>query len=322
MIEGERPLGCEVCVSIESTGSTSLRQLMTEKYKNILDQSALDNPKVIDMSIAPSNLCNFKCRICNAHNSTSIRNEEIYFKDNEKEKNQIQKTYKIFDGSATDLIFLNPDVSPEFLHLLGGEPFMWPALPKIIDQLIASGKSKNTRIEFNTNGSIYPTYFEKIIDNFKCTEILISIDDVGERFELQRGGTWENILENLKRFAGYNGGTTIIKLTPTINIQNLLYLDDVINLAADLRVGIVWTYLETPTYLCIDNITDAVKQSVQTLYKNHPVEELRKIAHRVTLTPAADPSPFLNYTKKIDQRRNQDFYKSHQEICKLMNFQV
>lgn len=323
MIAGKSPDGCKTCTILEKYGSVSFRKLMAKKHSDMLDQSLIDDPKIVDLTISPSSLCNFKCRICDAHASTSIRSELLSFAQTQEEKKQIKQIFKIHEDSKFDYIFSDTTtVAPEFLHILGGEPFLWPKLPLMIDKLIYNGKSKNICLEFSTNGSVYPTYFDRIIENFKKVEVLISIDAIGQQFEIQRGGDWETVLKNLKKFAGYNTSPTSIKLSPTVNIQNLLYLDNIVNLADQLRVDIVWTYLDTPSYLCIDNITAAVKQKVQELYKNHRVQELRDIAHRVTLSEPVSGEMFLSHIEKLDQRRNQDFSKFHQEICESMKYQL
>jgi MoaA/NifB/PqqE/SkfB family radical SAM enzyme len=323
MINGKQPPGCINCVAVEKVGSTSLRQMIMDKYQDILNQSCLDHPSIVDLTIKPSSLCNFKCRICDAHSSTSIRHEEIHFAPTVEEKNKIKLAFPITDFPEQDAIFVDSDLSPEYLHILGGEPFLWPKLLSTIDQLISTNRSKNLVLEFNTNGSVYPAYLESIVDYFKMIEILISVDAVGPRFELQRGGTWATVLENLKKFSKLNDHPTVsVKLAPVVNIQNLLYLDDVIELANDLGFELVWQYLEDPAYLCIDNVTSAVKQKVRELYQNHPIPELRRIAYRMTQTVAVSGQPFLEFIEKIDQRRDQNFFEFHQEICKLMKIQV
>ena len=319
MINGSAPTGCQTCVDIEKLGSTSMRQLMHDKYGAMLDQGLLDEPTIVDVTINPSSVCNFKCRICNPSASSSIRAEEIRMAETALEKNRIKKTFPVHNNVKMQEIFLDPDLTPDFIHILGGEPFLWERLSATLERLIADQKSKTTNLEFNTNGSIFPDYLEKLSVHFKKIEILISIDAVGARFELQRGGQWSMVLDNVKKFAVLNKKTNIVvKIAPTVNIQNLMYLDEVINLADDLGIDIVWTYLEYPAFLCIDNVTAAVKHRIRQMYQDHPILELRKISRRMSQTAAVSGRPFLDYTKKIDQRRKQDFRKFHQEICELM----
>ena len=321
--DGKVPAGCKVCADVERSNSTSLRLLMLDKYKDILDQETLDRPDIVDFTLSPVSLCNFKCRICNNKASTSIYAEDMRFAGSKQAILELRNArVPDFTTSITE-IFEDPKFNPEFVHILGGEPFLWPKLPNLLNQLIDRGISNQIQLEFNTNGSVYPTFLEDITDHFRELEILVSIDDVGARFELQRGGIWSEILENLKKFSKLNQRkNTTVKLAPTVNIQNLLYLNDVVALANHLSVDIVWWYLESPDYLCIDQITDAVKQHIQSLYKDHPEPELSTIAQRVLMSPAVSGQRFLEYMAKLDHRRDQKFHESHQEICNLMNTHV
>jgi len=323
IIAGSVPPGCQTCVDIERSGSTSQRQLMMNKYGNLLDQQKLDDPSIIDITISPSSICNYKCRICKPSNSSSIRAEEILMAENLPEANRIKKTFPIYNSEKFSEILADPDVAPDFIHILGGEPFLWPGLPSILNQLTADQRSKKLHLEFNTNGSVIPDYLEIIADQFKMIEILVSIDAIGPRFELQRGGSWSMILNNLEKFAWLNKKSNVsVKLAPTVNIQNLLYLNDLVKLSEDIEVDVVWSYLEDPVFLCIDNVTSAVKHRVKEIYQDHTVEELRKISHRMFQCDAVSGQSFLDYTKKIDQRRKQDFRKFHREICELMEIPV
>ena len=95
-----------------------------------------------------------------------------------------------------------------------------------------------------------------------------------------------------------------------MNIQNLLYLDQLVDFAGQENVGIVWWYLEDPSYLCIDNVTQSVKDLVYKKYHDHPTLELQKISNRVQLTKPVSGQEFINYMNQLDQRREQQFYRS------------
>jgi MoaA/NifB/PqqE/SkfB family radical SAM enzyme len=174
------------------------------------------------------------------------------------------------------------------------------------------------RLEFNTNGSVYPSSIIELIKKFKQVEILISIDAVGEKFEIQRGGQWHTIDKNIKLFSQLKNDNFIVKLSPTVNIQNVLYLEELVEYAQMQSYEIVWWYLENPDYLCIDNVTSAVKELIFTKYSNHHVSELCDIAVRVNQTNPVTGKKFIDYMKKLDQRRAQNFRESHVEIYDAM----
>jgi sulfatase maturation enzyme AslB (radical SAM superfamily) len=159
------------------------------------------------------------------------------------------------------------------------------------------------------------------LHQFQSVEILVSIDDIGSRFEIQRGGQWAEILHNLKLFHQLKSTQFSVKITPTVNIQNLLYLDQLVSFCDTMGFEIVWWYLETPDYLCIDNTTQQVKDLVWKKYSQHNNSELRAIATRVVASPPGDATKFLYHMQQHDQRRFQSFESVHPEIFDAMSCQ-
>lgn len=322
MLQGEKPKECSICWENESAGTTSFRQLSVFKYQNQLDQGWIDDPQVRILNWAQRSLCNFTCRICNTSSSTSIAVEKIKFSNDLKEKNSLRLLIK-----QTNDIDLNqriirslPDLKHlETLHVLGGEPLLSPDFFSSIDTLIESGLSQNINLELNTNCSIYPEeYMEKIIRNFQSLEILLSVDNVGRKFEVERGGSWDEILKNIKRFASLKSHRVTILFEVAVNIQNLLDLDDIVLLAEELGIEILWWYVEDPSFMCIDRATNRTKEMVAARYSKHRVPELRRIAERVRTSTGSDGRQFIAYCQKLDQQRGQSFYQTHPEIFRAM----
>ena len=105
-----------------------------------------------------------------------------------------------------------------------------------------------------------------------------------------------------------------VKVIPTVNIQNVLYLDQLMNFLNQFEFGVVWWYLEYPTYLSIDNIPDRVKKLIHEKYHNHAQSELQSIAQRVLTSAPVSGQEFLQYINKLDGRRKQNFEFAHKEI--------
>jgi radical SAM protein with 4Fe4S-binding SPASM domain len=326
MLSGQKPKECSTCWHNETAGTTSFRQLALHKFGDILDQEWLDDPKIRDINWCPTSICNFTCRICNFRSSTSIATEEIKFSKDPDFKQLVKGTTK----ETNDTVRIKNTIQNiaqlddlEYLHILGGEPLLWPQLQELIDRLTQNELAQNIIFEINTNCSVYPDQqIAFIIQQFKQVEILLSVDNVGTRFEIERGGKWEDILENIKKFVSLKSPTVTVKLATTINLQNILDLDDIIDFADTLGIEILWWYLERPTFLCIDNATEHTKHLVFSKYSTHPEPELRKIAHRVLTSVGSDGSEFLEYCHKIDQRRGQSFCSSHQEIYESMGGRI
>lgn len=321
MLHGEKLPECSRCWIAEAQGSVSLRNHMLNKFSDNLDFGLIDNPTLKSVEISPQSTCNFTCRICNFISSSKIAQEELKYAQTPEEKNSIKKIINLAQVDQelllNDLENLAKDI--EEIHLLGGEPFLWKPLSIFLKKLIKNNYAKNIKIIFNTNGSVYKIDVINLLRQFKSVEILISIDDIGRRFEIQRGGDWKSILNNLKLFSNLKSNSFSVKIAIVVNIQNLLYLDELVEFCELLEFEIVWWYLKDPSSLCIDFVTKDVQQLVKEKYQNHPNPELQAIKRRVTAREAANGSAFIEYMNKLDTRRLQNFRECHQEIFDAMS---
>jgi len=321
MKQGGKPFECQVCWQAEKHGVTSLRQHALIKFQDKCDQVWIDDVKIRNIQISPTSLCNFKCRICTPGASSQIAVEELQNSNDIKQIDQLKYLVQLSKNNLLTQLQDNladtiKDI--ENLKILGGEPFILPGLTELLEKLIDSGQSKNLQLEFNTNVSIWPKKIIPLFENFQKVEILLSVDNIGTRFEIERGGVWSEINNNIKNFAKLKSSVIDVKLAVTVNIQNLLYLDDVINFSRHQGLEIVWWYLEQPDHLCIDNVTKLVKQLVYQKYHNHSTEEIQRILQRVQNSPATSGQKFIDHMDKLDQRRGQLFAQTHSEIYAAM----
>lgn len=318
---GEKSPSCVNCWDLEDKGSTSYRILSLNKFKNYINfKDVFNSPKLVNVHLQPGNLCNFKCRICEPKNSSSIISEELRHTDNPQTTKNLRSLLslnKSITKEITDNIIKDLE-GVEYLHLAGGEPLLWPSLFYTLDVIIDSGFSKNIILEFNTNGSVFSKELIDKANNFKQVEMVLSIDDIHERFEIQRGGSWDKIYKNIVSYKDNASYNTQIKVLTTVNVQNLLYLDEIYNFFKQLDIPVTWWSLEEPEVLSIDRVTNRVKELVIKLYQNHPDPELRALPNRMKLTEPVSGQDFINYCNKFDLRRNQNFQKSHKQIYDAM----
>jgi MoaA/NifB/PqqE/SkfB family radical SAM enzyme len=318
MASGIRPVECTTCWEAESKQTTSLRQHMFKKFGKEFEQQYFDYPNLKVLQFVPNNTCNFSCRICNPIYSSKILAEELKYLADDAKKS-ITNIINLNKKNINVEMLANSCKDVEYLRILGGEPFLWTELPVLLEKIINQGYSKNIKIGFSSNGSIYPASLLPLLKQFNSTEILLSIDDLYDRFEIQRGGKWGEIYQNLILFKKLKSESKIsVKISPTVNIQNLLYLDQLVDFCNQLDFEIVWCYLENPRMLCIDNVTQKVKDIVKEKYTNHTCAELQAIAIRVQQTQPYKNQDFISYMSKLDGRRKKDFQKSHKIIFDAM----
>ena len=130
---------------------------------------------------------------------------------------------------------------------------------------------------------------------------------------------WVDIYKNLELFKNLKSSTVDVKAAITVNIQNVLYLDQLVEFFQNLNFGIVWWYLEDPEYLSIHNTTKKVKNLIYQKYHAHADPELRSIATGVQSSSPVSGKEFLEYTLKLDGRRGQNFKLYHSEIFNAMS---
>jgi MoaA/NifB/PqqE/SkfB family radical SAM enzyme len=320
MKSGKKSSGCNKCWDLEEKNSSSMRQQFVNKYMDQCDQGWFDDLQIRDLTLAPSNLCNFKCRICSPRSSSKIAVEEFNAATSLSKKQELkkyivisEKTNPVFDeiGQLSNTL--------ESLHILGGEPLAWPQLSATLDKIIESGNAKRINLILNTNGSWNPASLIEKFLKFKSVEILISIDDIGERFELQRGGIWEEIYQHICLFKSYESSTFKITISITVNVQNVLYLDQLFNFCNQLNLNIFWNFVDTPKIFSIDHMTQTAKDLVYQKYKDHVNTELRAIADRMYLSSPTSGKEFIDYMIKLDQRRGQNSSVVLKEIFDAMS---
>jgi sulfatase maturation enzyme AslB (radical SAM superfamily) len=272
------------------------------------------------LTIAPDITCNFKCRICSDQASSSIAVENISSQTDQHTINWMKYQLKQKVGNDSFLTLYQPLYQDlDDIHILGGEPFLLPTLKEFLQSIIDSGNADHIQMEFNTNGSRYDQAVIDLLAKFVSAEILFSIDDIGQRFELQRGSSWDLICDNIEQILKHKSDNVTTKLEVAVNIQNVFYLDELVDFAENLGLEIVWNYVLNPDYFCIDYMTPAAKNLVWKKFQNSPYSQLKKIAERVKHSVGSDGKDFVSHTLAYDQKRNQKFSDSHPEIFIAMN---
>lgn len=320
---GQRPSGCSHCWRLEENNIVSNRQWVLDFYKQDLFSDWIDDPKIRSIDFRASNVCNFKCRICTPLSSSLIAKEKIAHStapDVRLNLENINNKAKWYDASP-EFMEQMLDLLPDIINIdfYGGEPFLLKQLPRFLLKVIESNHADHIRLHFNTNGSIYPIEIIPYLTKFRQVDISISIDSIGKQFEFERGGSWKVIEENYLKFSSLPTGQFNVSVMPTVNIQNVLYLDSLFTWADQAGARIIVNYVDDPVFN-IDNLTLDAKKLVIEKYQNHPNPELRSIAERVSNSPGSDGKEFIKKMQFLDQIREQNFLNSHKEIAIAMGY--
>ena len=309
---------CATCRAHEDRNMYSMRQQSLKTKHKEFFTAYTDDLRIRSLDLKTDNVCNFKCRICNPKSSSSMA-AEVNKAKNLKES--VRVVWSKFNQDSYTQVF---DLMPSLTHLdlYGGEPFLAKSIREIVQYAAINGYAKNIRLHYNTNGSIYDSEIIKHWKHFKEVNVQFSIDNVGKRFDLERsGGSWQEVENNIKKIKSLDLPNLTLGIWTTVSIMNILYLDDIINWANEIG-------LPTPEFnpvapqtngFSLRYLTAEARESILEKYANRdlPIIELIRDLDPNKLTQSNE---FIKHTKKFDQRRNENFAKTHAEIALLMGY--
>jgi len=331
----------------------------TESIMNGADR----NRQLMWLEIKPGNRCNLKCRICGVHNSSSWTKDAYQL-------NRHMSHYNIENGFVTDdkKIKKHPIVpykqSPEIaltkqcewidqesfwtdingfeeiklIHFMGGEPFMVPEHFQMLEEMIARGMdTSKISIRYNTNGTYYPNPKQiDILQQFSQIQVLLSIDDIGKRFEYQRNlAVWDQVRENLVKF--FEARETMnwqCNLDPTVSMYNVWYIEEIeeefnkIGFVCHVNRHFVNQHRNDCRYM-----PEAVKQKVLAKYKDSTSPWVQSVVEYLELSPPVLPDDteygvdqeFHNFwagNNYIDYIRKEKFAEVFPEWYSLLGFHL
>lgn len=322
--QGHRPKSCQTCWTLEDNGIKSLRQWHLKFYeKRFFSEGWLQQQKIRSLDLRPSNICNFRCRICNPTQSSLWLSDELRHAADPLIKIQLKNLSTKNQWFDDDPEFFS-DVEHHLADLTqidfyGGEPFLLKQLPKLLTAAVSAGQAPGIRLHFNTNGSVWPGSVVALLTKFKEVDIEISVDNIGRRFEIERGGVWAEVESNIQKFQNL-GNPFRVSVSPTINIQNIFYLPEIIDWVLDRALPMRLNYLDLPKYLCIDNLTPAAKDLVVHRLESYDHPEVQTLVQRIKTSPGSDGLEFVKRMRELDQQRGENFYQSHKAIAEAMGY--
>jgi radical SAM protein with 4Fe4S-binding SPASM domain len=212
LISGQKPNGCATCWKLEEMGLTSNRIKHLLLNKKQLLSKWIQDPDIRSLDLKPGITCNFKCRICGPDSSS------LHLQETNKQK-------KIKIAPLPDWIDLQIHQITESLDkienidMYGGEPFLIKKLTDLIKSISSTDRAKNVRLHYNSNGSIYPESLIEHWKQFRHIDLNFSIDNIGKRFELERGGSWVEINSNIQKLLELKLSNLKITIMSTVSID-------------------------------------------------------------------------------------------------------
>jgi radical SAM protein with 4Fe4S-binding SPASM domain len=315
LLSGKKPSGCKQCWIAEDNGLISYRR----RYMGLLSKELLtvdlDHYNIKSLDIKPGNTCNFKCRICSPLYSS------LFAEESKKSGTIFAKTINWAESDSktiNEIIELLPTLTN--IDMYGGEPFLIKPLIRLVEHAVDQGYAKNMRLHYNSNGSVYPEKFIEYWKKFEHVDIHFSIDNIGNKFEIERGGSWNQVESNIKQLINLKLPNVEISIMPTISIMNIFYLDEVLQWASNLNLSVNPSYVTNPIGFNLKNLTVDAKDLIIKKFQHHQWPEMQNILAYIKSNPDSDGQEFTKLCNHFDHLRNQNFANSHPEVAKAMGY--
>lgn len=224
-----------------------------------------------------------------------------------------------------DLETLLPNVT-EF-EFTGGEPFLISEHFDVLEKAVELGVSQQIDLHYNTNGTVWPQQAH-IWKHFNRVEIAFSIDNIGEKFELERSGAnWNQLLATIVSAREFFSVKRIqLQACVTVSVYNILDLPEICAWMDQQHFDSVYlNLLHDPWYLNISRMTDQAKaraaEKLSVLFDHEKFgDDIKQIVAFMQAGVSSDGKEFCSVVKDIDIVRKEDFSRTHRDIARAMNY--
>ena len=254
LANGVFPTACSKCEMFEKAGEESMRT-----------RPRIYGPGVSHLDLRFSNQCNLRCVMCYPGSSSSleIEHHELISKGLESPWAFVETDkFNWFNKERSDEITSNPDLRE--VYLTGGEPMMVKGLDYFISNLDPS-----VELRFNTNGTLFNPKLFELFKRFNHGNLNVSVDGIGKVNDYIRWGSDFTVIEeNIQRWQD----VAHVNLGPTVQVLNMLNLEEYIEWADKHNLEIWDNVLVNPTCLHMKNAPDALKANMKVPDYQHVID--------------------------------------------------
>lgn len=347
MLEDKPCKECTKCYEQEDNGFFSMRYDSNRNYGHHIDEvdhTLTDgtNPdfKIRYWDVRFSNLCNFSCRSCGPIFSSNWYNDHVKLYNRKPDvlgRDMARVEYTAGDEDAMLEQMLPHIPYLEQVYFAGGEPLIMKEHYFMLEKLIEAGKT-DIRIQYNTNFSELRFKDKHVFDywkHFKNVSVGASLDASGARAELMRKGTdWTQVEQN-RDLMKQQVPHVDFYISATVSAMNILHVLEFhrewVKLglidAKDFNVNIC----QSPNWYRVDILPEEFKnQVVIPAYEEHiawlePQDKLQRATNGfksalnfIRANNRSDLLPrFRDEVKKLDDIRNENFWKTFPELNEL-----
>lgn len=187
MLKGVRITGCVKCYEEQDSGKRASLREIYNRYELLSKHVDINNPKIIFLESAFSNVCDLQCVMCGPYFSTSWSKQD---------RTGIEDFVRPFGRMTIDIESIK-SIIPDVIHFkfTGGEPMLITEYQKMIEEREKYGGLEDVFLNYSTNLMRMPS--ERLFDiwrKVKFIEIATSFDGVGKTIEYVRYPTdWQQV---------------------------------------------------------------------------------------------------------------------------------
>jgi sulfatase maturation enzyme AslB (radical SAM superfamily) len=270
---------CENCIAVEKLNIISTRQQLHNKHLSLND-----GLRIIDYR--PSNLCNLKCRMCFAENSSMIA----------KEENKVVPEYNTNDIYSIDFSNIIE------IKIVGGEPSISDEVYEFLSFLTKSGVAQQVNLMFTTNATNANGKWIDLISKFKSCYVIISLDGIDKVYEyIRTNAKWNSVLKNI---IVYQSLDVDINFQITASMYNMPVVEE----------WIEWFFDKNASIYPVEGRPELSLNALANTIKEEKIKYLSKFNNQLALTAIEIISnssynfklfqKFKNYTEELDKKRN------------------
>jgi len=341
MMCGRPRVGCWKCYEKERSGFLSLRQKSNIELGRHGGRERLTAPDgtlprlpVLLLEIRFSNVCNLRCRICDASQSSAWA-PDAQALGLPVEGGPILKAYDDWDALWRQLQPLMEDGLEEILFL-GGEPLVMEEHYRILDFLIARGRT-DVRLTYYTNFSALRFQGRDVIglwSRFRDVRVYASLDGSGRRGEyLRKGLRWAAVVANREEMLR-RCPDVAFSISATISIFNALHLPDFhrewVEKGYIDRNAFALNMLVSPPMYRIQVLPEVLKACALESYRRHQesfldadgptARDFAAVTHSLLAQDRSDLLPgFVAMTRRLDRLRGEDCREVFPELAALFD---
>lgn len=315
-----------------------------EVVANTLDDGTVEDHKLYFIDVRFNNLCNFKCRTCGPHFSTSLVME--HRKVHAKSANVVMDNGFQYPGKTEEdaLEQIKPHIPTAYeLYFAGGEPLMQEDHYKVLDELFIQNK-QHIKVYYNTNFSSLKLGKWNVLEYWKkmnTVSVSASIDGMGTKAEYWRKNTvWSDIELNIHQLkkecpnvnfmvnstVSWPNVNSVLEMHKSLVERKMLAVN---NINVNLLDGPIYYSLKTVPLWKKQSITVSINEHIEWLKTiNAPAHTIAKFKNIIDFMMSEhvemDIRTFHRVTSRFDSLRDEQFFEvfpEHNDMLKYMTEQ-